>query len=188
MFNEKLKELLDLQLDVKLSDDFYVDVINSELSLMYHGEKLVHILYKRSKKIKLSKIEIMHANKIRKFIHKVHPVEKISLDFYKKILKTKDVNLYLSLIEDYEKFAVLRYKTIIDVLENKELIKVIKEILVDELRHFNYEHKNLIFKSKLNGYENLYLYNKYKDQLKIEYEDFRKKMWHTKLYQQMRIT
>jgi len=183
MFNQELEKLLNV--DIKLNAEFYNDIIDSELSIIYHGERLASILYKRSGLLKLSKIESVHAKKIKKIIKKIHPIEKDFFKFYKSVLKSRDLKKYSLLIDDLEQYAIYRYNTLIKVLNDKIIINTLKDILRDEADHSN-DNIKITYKNKFEGYENYYLYNKYIDFLNIDYDQFKKMMWNCEFYKQLR--
>lgn len=181
MFNQELKKLI----SIELNTEFYNDIIDSELSLIYYGERLAEILYKRSGLLKLSKIESVHAKKIKKIIKKIHPIEKDFFKFYKSMIKSKDLKVYHNLINDLEYYALHRYNTLIKVLNDEKIINILKDILRDEIEHLN-ESIKVTYKNKFEGYENHYLYNKHKHFLNIDYDKFKKIMWNSEFYKKLR--
>ena len=182
MYNKTLKG--DLDIGIEMPDSFYDEVIFFELNVIYYGEKTASLIYKKLKLDHLSKIEKKHEKIIKKII-KPEPLDKKIITFLKNILKLKNEELYRTFLNDLEHYAFFRFKTIINYINDENVIKKLNIILMDEMEHFE-ESKKLSYKTNFEGFENEKMYNKYKDILKIDYETFRKKMWQTVFYKKMR--
>ena len=183
MHQEHLKHLLNIE--INLPDEFYLDTLISEINIIYYGEKIARILYKRLGNLKLSQIEKNHEMIIKEIIKKPKKLDPTILLFFKKILKSKNDQVYISFLKSLEHYAIFRYKTIIDLITDSSIKYQLDFILQDELKHF-IKNDNLEFKSNFNGFENYNLYLKYKDILKINYHQFKQKMWNTDFYKKIR--
>ena len=104
MYKEHLKK--DLNIEIILPHEFYVDFILSELSIIYYGEKMARIIYKKINRNKLSQLEKSHEDVIKKIIIKPIPLDIRIYNFFKHVLKLKDEKKYLSFCDDLEYYSI----------------------------------------------------------------------------------
>lgn len=183
MYKEYIKE--NVNIGIILPNEFYVDLILSELSIIYYGEKMARIIYKKINKNNLSQIEKKHEILIKKILIKPTKLDIKIFNFFKYILKLKDEKKYLSFCKDLEYYSIFRYQTMIKFIENKETLKILEDILEDEINHLD---KKIVptYQSNFGGYENEYLYQKYKHILMIDYQEFKERMWQTDFCKNLR--
>ena len=183
MYQDSIKEQINI--DIELPQQFYEDLIYSEINIIYYGEKIASILYKKLNNFNLSKIEKQHQDIIKKIIKKQQPLDNRIFLFFKNIIKSKNHQVYTSFLKSLEHYSIFRYKALISVINDKEIKDLLNEILEDELKHF-VKYEDLEYKSNFHGFENKTLFLKYENILKISYDQFRQKMWNTIFYQKIR--
>jgi hypothetical protein len=181
---DKLKRELLIKIN---NDNFYYDIIYFEFSIIYYGEKSGKILYKILNMKDLSDAEKKHSIIIKEIIKdNLHPIDKMFYNFIMFFIKNKNKELIKDLLDCGEYYSQNRYYNLMSYILDFETHEKLNNIMKEEKEHLeSINQKNLKFKNFLE-YENLYVYNKYKEELNISYEEFKSKMYNSNFCKKIR--
>jgi hypothetical protein len=168
-----------------MSDEFFIDCLQFQMSFNYYGEKLAKIFYKFIGNKTLEAMEKKHAEDFKKIIGSMPKIDQSFFNFLKNIIKTKDKKIFYDIINYIEAISIVRYKIFSEYIEDENFSKLIEEILEEEKQHGK-KFQGSKFLKNLEGFESTYLYNKYKDHLQLSYEEFKTKMWSTVFLKKLR--
>lgn len=182
---DKLKKDISIEIN---NEEFYKDILYSDFSVIYYGEKLAKIFYKILKLKTLSECEKNHSLMIKSILkNNLKPIEKTFFNEANKFIKRKNKDEIKYLMNIAEYFTCLRYKALKYYIEDLETLNKIDVILKDEENHV--QNKKIVGEKFLNyflGYENNHTYNKYKIELNISYIDFKKCMYNSNFCKKIR--
>jgi hypothetical protein len=184
---DKLKK--DINVDIKnLSDNFYIEVFFEELSSYCYAEKIAKIFYKILKMEEWCESEKRHYFILKNILRdNLKPINKVLYDNFMIFFKEKNEKKIKSLVESAEYYSLIRYKRIIEYVNDLKTIKAIKIIIKDEEQHIEkVNENNLQFKNYFIGYNNPNFYEKFKNELKVPYLEFRQVMLNTDFYKKLR--
>jgi hypothetical protein len=171
------------------NDQFYKDIIYYDFSIIHYGEKLAKIFYKILNLKHFAESEKQHALIIKNILKEnLKPPGKIFLSESKKFIKRRNESEIKYLINIAEYFTCLRYKALKSYVKDLEILKKIDSILIDEQDHIDID--KLITNSKFSnyflGYDNVYVYEKYKNELNMSYLDFKGLMYNSNFCKKIR--
>lgn len=158
-----------------MSDNFYRDMFFEELSSYCYAEKCGKIFYKVLKEKELWECEKKHYSILKNILKdNLKPINKVLYDNFISFFKSKNEKIIKSLLASAEYYSLIRYKTIIQYIEDTKVIKALSIIIDDEEKHItSIDENTLEFKNIFMGYNNIDLYEKYKNELNISYSEFK---------------
>lgn len=175
-------------IDIDIEDNFYKDIIYWDLSLVYYAEKSAKIFYKILKEKELEKCEKEHTQLLKEIIkNNLITIDKWFYEFVKSFVKDKNEEKIRSVLNSGEYYSIMRYKTLIYYIKDKKVLDILNKVLEDELYHFYITDENKIeYKNNFLGYDNFYVYNKYKNKLNIDYNTFKNIMINSNFCKRLR--
>jgi hypothetical protein len=168
-----------------MPDDFFKDILLFEISLNYYGEKLAKLFYKHIGNKKLEAIEKQHSIDFKNVIGELIPIDPYFFNFIKQVAKTRDRKNYADVINYIEFIGVIRYKLFLQYVEDEQFKTVVEKILQDEDDHSR-KIKTSKYQTNFDGFENIYVFKKYSDQLVMPYQEFKQKMWNSEFIKKLR--
>lgn len=168
-----------------MNDSFFIDCLQFQLSFNYYGEKIAKLFYRFIGNKTLETLEKQHAKDFKKIIGSIPKIDSSFFNFIKTVIKTRDIKNYYDVVNYIEAISITRYQVFLDYIEDSEFRNLVNEILLEEKEHGK-TFKGSKFIKKFEGFESQYLYNKYKPELGLNYEEFKTKMWSTVFLKKLR--